>query len=139
MFVTENPSIVSAASDLATRDRGIRVLCTSGTPSVGEIGAIGRLARAGWQIAVRADFDAAGIRHVGAVMKAVPHAVPWRMGINDYVDSLQSPATSEGTTEAIPDAPWDLELSALMRQKGVAYEESLLPALLEDLRRGTPR
>src|SRR6266568_2971189 len=40
VFVTENPSILSAAADLADDVETVRVLCTSGTPSASEIGAI---------------------------------------------------------------------------------------------------
>jgi uncharacterized protein (TIGR02679 family) len=139
VFVTENPSVASAAADLAATQAGVRLLCTSGTPSAGEIAAIARLALVGWRIAVRADFDAAGLGHVAAVMAMVPEAVPWRMGCSDYLESLSHEMTDDAALERIPDAPWDRQLAAAMREKGVAaYEESLLPLLLEDLRRGTP-
>lgn len=66
--------------------------------------------------------------------------MPWRMGVGDSVDSLRGAMQEEIPLERIPDAPWDPELSKTMREKGfAAYEESLLPLLLEDLRRGTPR
>jgi len=61
------------------------------------------------------------------------------MGTNDYLDSIHDGIFNEAALEPIPDAPWDPELSATMRERGVAaYEESLLPFLLEDLRRGVP-
>lgn len=140
IFVTENPSVASAAAESAARGEGIRLLCTSGTPSAGEIAAIGRLAHNGWRIAVRADFDPAGLGHVAALLKGVPHASPWRMGADDYVGSVTSAMAEEETLERIPDTPWDPRLAVTMRAKGLAaYEEALLPLLLEDLRRGTPR
>jgi uncharacterized protein (TIGR02679 family) len=139
VFVTENPSIASAAADLAASGWGIRLLCTSGTPSAGEIAALGRLTLPGWRLAVRADFDASGLGHVAAILKAVPNAVPWRMGARDYVESLRGAIQEEGALERILDAPWDPQLSVIMRERGIAaYEESLLPLLLEDLQRGTP-
>jgi uncharacterized protein (TIGR02679 family) len=145
VFVTENPSVASAAADLATAGPGhghaVRLLCTSGTPAAHEIAAIGRLAHAGWRVAVRADFDVAGICHVAAILKAVPDAVPWRMAAEDYLESLRhEPQQPQlGPSERIPDAPWAPELTATMRARRLAaYEESLLPLLLDDLRCGRP-
>jgi uncharacterized protein (TIGR02679 family) len=140
VFVTENPSIASAAADLA-RDCDVRLLCTDGTPSRREIDAVARLAGAGWRVAVRADFDEAGLAHVAAVLAAVPAATPWRMSVEDYLSSIASEALA-GTALAadrLPDAPWDRRLSAKMRETGVAaFEEALLPLLLADLRAGVP-
>jgi uncharacterized protein (TIGR02679 family) len=143
VFVTENPSIAAAAADLAAAaaaGHGIRLLCTSGTPAAQEIAAIGRLTHSGWRVAVRADFDAAGVGHVAAILKAVPDAVPWRMAAEDYLESLRHEQHQQvGPLERIPDAPWAPKLTASMRERRLAaYEESLLPLLLDDLRRGVP-
>ena len=138
VFVTENPSVAAAASDLAANVPGVRLLCTSGTPAASEVAVISRLSLSGWRIAVRADFDFAGLDHVATILRAVPDAAPWRMGAGDYVDSLQT-AIQEVRLERVPDAPWDPELSKVMREKGLAaYEESLLPLLLEDIAAGRP-
>jgi uncharacterized protein (TIGR02679 family) len=139
VFVTENPSVASAAADLAANAAEVRLLCTSGTPSAEEISAIARLASIGWRVAVRADFDAAGLSHVTALLEAVPNAVAWRMSADDYLGSLAVAGADEVALERVPDVHWDRRLSATMREKGIAaYEESLLPLLLEDLRRGIP-
>lgn len=139
IFVTENPSIASAATDLAASAGNIRLLCTSGTPSAEEIAAIARLALQGWRIAVRADFDAAGLEHVAAILDKTPGAVPWRMSADDYAASLEHVIAEKVALERLPDTSWDPQLSVEMYERGVAaYEESLLPALLEDLRRGAP-
>ena len=139
VFVTENPSIASAAADLAGSGDSIRLLCTNGTPAAAEITAMARIASAGWRVAVRADFDAAGLAHVAGALKGVPGAVPWRMGADDYLQSVDAPMMEEVAIERIPDAPWDPRLAPVMRDRGVAaFEESLLPSLLEDLRRGAP-
>lgn len=139
VFVTENPSIVSAAADLDANGDAIRLLCTNGTPGSAEITAMARIASAGWRIAVRADFDAAGLAHVAAALKGVPGAVPWRMGAEDYLQSVATRMAEEVALELIPDAPWDPGLAPTMRDRGVAaFEESLLGSLLEDLRRGAP-
>jgi uncharacterized protein (TIGR02679 family) len=139
IFVTENPSVASAAADLAAGGVKVRLLCTSGTPSAEEIDAISRLALGGWRIAVRADFDAAGLAHVAAVLEKTPGAVPWRMGAEDYAESVQDVSADEAVLERVADTPWDLQLSLKMRERGfAAYEEALLPDLLDDLRRGIP-
>lgn len=139
IFVTENPSVASAAADLAVSAESIRLLCTSGTPSGEEVAAIARLALQGWRIAVRADFDSAGLEHVAAVLDKTPGAVPWRMSADDYTASLEHVIGEEVPLDRLPDTSWDPGLLAEMRERGLAaYEESLLPALLDDLRRGIP-
>lgn len=108
--VTENPSVIAAAA-LATRDPAceskIRLVCTVGNPSATEVWAIAALADASWNIAVRADFDATGIRNVTAILEAAPLAAPWRMMVRDYLDSSpEAPAN-----EPVQPAPWDLDLA----------------------------
>ena len=61
------------------------------------------------------------------------------MGVEDYVQSLQGPMQAEVPLETVPDVSWAPELLQVMRDRGVAaYEESLLPLLLEDLKAGRP-
>ncbi|ABS25283.1 DUF2399 domain-containing protein [Anaeromyxobacter sp. Fw109-5] len=140
VFVTENPSVAAAAADLAD-DCDVRLLCTDGTPSRREIDAIARLAAAGWRVAVRADFDEAGLGHVAAVLAAVPAATPWRMAAGDYLSSVPADVAA-GTrldVDRLPEAPWDARLTETMRATGAAaYEEALLPLLMQDLRVGAP-
>jgi uncharacterized protein (TIGR02679 family) len=136
-FVTENPSVASAAADLAATGIPLRLLCMSGTPSALEVAAIARLCDAGWRVAVRADFDAAGIVHVAAVLRAAPSAYPWRMSASDYYESLSDGATVP--LLRVPDTSWDPGLVPAMRARKLAtFEEALLPGLLADLRCGEP-
>ncbi|MGW8558097.1 DUF2399 domain-containing protein [Streptomyces tubercidicus] len=140
VFVTENPSVLAAASaqafagDVATTPR---VVCTAGTPSQVECAAIGALSDAGWRVAVRADFDLAGLAHMRALLAAAPAALPWRMGAADYLT-----VATEGTLDLHleeADAPWDPHLAAAMSARSAhAYEEDLLPILLADIAAGTP-
>jgi uncharacterized protein (TIGR02679 family) len=137
-FVTENPSVASAAADLAATGVPVRLLCTSGTPSAVEIAAIARLIDAGWRIALRADFDAAGIAHVAAVLRAAPSSHPWRMGASDYEESLSN-GDGRVPLGQVPDTPWEPALATAMRARGrAAFEEVMLPDLLADLRLGEP-
>jgi uncharacterized protein (TIGR02679 family) len=137
-FVTENPSVASAAADLAATGVPVRLLCMSGTPSALEVAAIARLADAGWQIAVRADFDAAGIAHVASVLRATSSCHTWRMSAGDYEESL-GVCTGKVTLTQIPDTPWDPALAAAMRSRGLAaFEEAMMPSLMADLRLGEP-
>lgn len=143
VFVTENPSVLAAAHQLVTAADGrdpahrVRLLCTAGTPSDLEAGGVAGLVRAGWRVAVRADFDRAGLAHVRTLLAAAPAAVPWRMGAADY---LQCPVT--GATGLVVDgaeSPWDPELARAMTSRGGrAYEEDLLDVLLADLLAGQP-
>ena len=139
VFVTENPSVTAAASDLGINVPAVRVLCTSGTPAASAVAAIARLALAGWRIAVRADFDCAGLDHVATILTAASSAMPWRMGAEDYLDSLRKATQEEIRLERVPDVTWDPDLSSVMRVKGLAaYEEALLALLLEDIAAGCP-
>jgi uncharacterized protein (TIGR02679 family) len=133
VYVTENPSVVGAAANVS----GARLLCTVGTPSGLEIGAIARLAARGWRVAARADFDEAGLAHVHAILRAVPDAQPWRMGAGDYLASIAgTPPADRARLRAVPDTPWDPALQYTMKSHGVAaYEETLIDVLLGDLAR----
>lgn len=139
-FVTENPSVLAAAADLVrVTGVGVRLLCTVGTPSAVENAAVGRLADAGWNIAVRADFDPSGLAHVRALLAAAATASPWRMTVEDYQACAGGDALASGLAVDIAPTPWAPELAAAMIERGVAaYEEDLLPALLKDLLAGQP-
>lgn len=137
--MTENPSVLSAAVE-AFRDKPSqvpRVVCTVGTPSQAECAAVGALVEAGWQVAVRADFDVAGLAHVRSLLTAAPSARPWRMSSADYLAAvgdgepvIRVPAGA---------APWDLGLGAAISMSGLpVFEEDLLTELLSDIRHGLP-
>lgn len=139
VFVTENPSVLAAAADLVSRESEhapVRLICTMGTPSAVEIAAIAKLAATGWQVAVRADFDPAGIRHVTALLNGVPTAVPWRMTVADYRAS--NPTAQAG--EPVPPTPWEPNLAEIINSAGTfAFEEGLIWELMKDLARGSPQ
>jgi uncharacterized protein (TIGR02679 family) len=137
VFVTENPSVLGAATDIS----GAYVICTSGTPSQIEVDALGRLDGRGWRLLVRADFDDAGINHVNAVLTAAPNAEPWRMSSADYLRGV------EDTDVHIPLrvdllglTPWDPGLGTAMELQGIAvYEEDYMDDLVADIADTTRR
>ncbi|MCU1492320.1 MAG: hypothetical protein JWO62_84 [Acidimicrobiaceae bacterium] len=131
VFVTENPSVLSAAAGIA----GARAICTTGTPSRLEITSLGKLAAAGWRLAIRADFDDTGLTNTAAILGAVPDALAWRMGATDYLGALQASRSVEPLRlDRLGQTPWDPELAAVMRHHGVAvFEETLLDDLLDDI------
>lgn len=140
VFVTENPSVVAAALDRAVvADDGapVRLICTIGTPSDVEIRAIGALADAGWKVAVRADFDPAGLFHVRSLLDGCKSAVPWRMDATTY-RTAAAIITEVTPLELVPeDTPWDPTLGPAMTAGAVVvFEEDLLEDLLQDLRSG---
>jgi uncharacterized protein (TIGR02679 family) len=134
VFVTENPSVLTAATRQVAPAVPVRLLCTSGTPSALEVAAVGRLGEIGWQVAVRADFDEAGLRHVEALLAATSAAVPWRMTSNDYLAAVDPLSELRLRHPDQLTSTWDLALADAMRRTGIpAFEEALLPAILEDL------
>lgn len=139
VFVTENPSVTTAALELPPVIP-VRLLCTVGTPSATELDTLARLADSGWNIAVRAAFDASGIQHMRTALRAVPRARPWRMNANDYVRSLHpTPSQHPLDTERLPETGWDpAPHTAMCAQGRPAYEEALLNDLLDDIRSGHP-
>ncbi|MFE0457793.1 DUF2399 domain-containing protein [Kitasatospora sp. NPDC058965] len=143
VFVTENPSVTTAVLDQAPLPPHARVLCTNGTPSALEVAAIARLAEAGWRIAARADFDAAGLRHVSALTAAHPGIVPWRMAADDYQDAVVASARARWAPRVQPNeltaTPWDPALAETMRRRELpGYEEALLRLLVGDVLAGHP-
>jgi hypothetical protein len=119
----------------------MRLLCTSGNPSAIEAEAIAALSRSGWHVAVRADFDPAGLFHVRTLLAACPQAAPWRMDTETYraaTAGLDRPGPMAVTAD---DTPWDPDLGRTMHATGIpVYEETLHASLIEDLlTSGPPR
>lgn len=141
VFVTENPSVLSASVQRFVQTSGSgrmppRVVCTSGTPSRTACEAIASLTGAGWQVAVRADFDTRGLQHVRSILAAAPAAKPWRMRTADYLAVVRP---DSGTTVVASETPWDLKLGAEIGRMGVgAYEEDLIELLVGDVLVGAP-
>lgn len=140
VFVTENPSVLSASVQRFIKTSAgsapPRVVCTSGTPSRTECEAVAALTAAGWQVAVRADFDTRGLQHVRSLLAAAPAAKPWRMCAGDYLAATRPGSEVE---VVVSETPWDPKLGAEMDRLGVAaYEEDLIELLVGDVLMGAP-
>ncbi|GCD19277.1 hypothetical protein CTKZ_08390 [Cellulomonas algicola] len=138
VFVTENPSILTAAADRYVEGDS-PVICINGTPSSRELGALALLPVAGWRVAVRADFDQAGLRHVRDMLAAIAGAVPWRMGADDYMRSLTLAGADPlaALNRVVGETPWDPALAVEMRnRRQAAYEEVLVDDLMADISAG---
>ena len=133
VFVTENPSILAAAADMALDEQldHVRVVCTLGTPSGNELDALARLAEHGWRLIGRFDFDPAGINHTNAFLERIPGSTTWRMSADDY-DILTATVRFTG---ALAPTPWDPRLHERMTRTGMAaFEEDLIDPVLNALR-----
>ncbi|WP_127354151.1 DUF2399 domain-containing protein [Actinacidiphila soli] len=86
------PSTYYAAASRPPSARSLRDQELSSQPKAGPL-------------AVRADFDPAGLRHVRAVLAAAPTAWPWRMSSHDYRQALANLPSGaiELNTSQIPD------------------------------------
>lgn len=91
MFVNENPSVLAAGVDTHP---GVRIICTSGTPSELETAAVGLIAAAGWQVLVRADFDVRGLQHVTRLLATAAGSQPWRWTPGPISSACDAPPAS---------------------------------------------
>ncbi|AKU92738.1 TIGR02679 family protein [Vulgatibacter incomptus] len=135
IFVCENPSVVAAAADRLGARSG-PLVCTEGVPSTAALGLLRELARGGARLRVRGDFDWAGLRIGGQVLREAG-GQPWRFCADDYLASLGTGAGRE-LEGAAGASPWDPALASAMARHGTAvYEEQLLDLLLRDLEVGS--
>lgn len=129
LFVTENPSVLTACLD----DPTVRMICTSGKPSALVVENLAALDAAGWQLMVRADFDDTGITSVNTILANCPSALPWRMSTDDYRQAVAAGSTIALRLSVLPDASWDQSLKPAMAANGfAAFEEAALVDLAND-------
>jgi len=129
------PSVLAAtAGTLAT------VICLEGRPSLAAILLLRGLIDGGASVCYHGDFGAGGISIANGVIGELG-AAPWRFGVEDHRQALERAAL--GATDlrplrgAVPDACWDVDLAAAIREAGVEVEEELvIDLLLRDLEKG---
>jgi len=135
LFVTENPSVLTACLDNPTS----RLICTSGKPSVLVVETLAALTNAGWQLHVRADFDDTGLTSVNTILDQCPTAQAWRMSAADYLQAVASGSTVPLRAALVPEASWDPQLRSQMLANGfAAFEEAALDQLVDDVTAGNP-
>jgi uncharacterized protein (TIGR02679 family) len=132
VHVCENPAVLRAAA--AELGAGCAPLvCTEGVPSAACRRLLDEAVRGGAALAVRADFDWAGLRIAGSLLSLFG-AKPWRMRSDDYDDALTTADEHIPLTGAPAASPWDPGLADSMAAAGRAVmEERILAALLDDL------
>jgi len=130
LFVTENPSVLTACLD----NPAVRMICTSGKPSSLAIETLASLAVAGWQLMVRADFDDTGITSVNTILEQCPNAAAWRMNADDYLSAISGGSSVRLRIGHLPEASWDPHLRAAMVANGfAAFEEAALDQLVASI------
>ncbi|MCP4961651.1 MAG: DUF2399 domain-containing protein [Actinomycetia bacterium] len=135
VFVCENPAVLMVAAD-ELGDLSAPLLCTSGVPSDAFWEVLGT-ARLRGRLAVRADFDPAGLTIVASIIDRAD-ANPWRFGTGDYLRALDDCGDLglpliDGE---VPPTPWDPGLSSTMAASAqIVYEELMVDRLVSDLRR----
>lgn len=132
VHVCENPAVLRAAAAEFGADCA-PLICTEGVPSAACRRLLDEAVRGGATVAVRADFDWAGLRIAGSLL-SLPEAKPWRMRSDDYHDGLTTADEHLPLTGAPATSPWDPGLAKSMATAGYAVmEERILAALLDDL------
>jgi len=129
IFVCENPTIVA----LAARKLGKRcppLVCVNGQFATPAKTLLHQLASAGARLRYHGDFDAGGLTIARRVI-AEHGAVPWRLGVADY---LAAPKGKLLPRDAALVSPWDPALAEAMRNEGRSvHEEAVADLLLGDL------
>jgi uncharacterized protein (TIGR02679 family) len=125
VFVVENPSVLaSAVRRFGSRCPGL--VCVSGWPNTAAVTLLRQLAARGAALRYHGDFDGDGVRIAAHVM-AKTGAVPWRMSARDYLAAVPAAGPPVGR---VSEAPWDAELAAAMRTRGVSVPEELVTDVL---------
>lgn len=124
VFVCENPTVVEAAAD-RLGSRCPPLISTDGVPTQAVLDLVAAVARAGFTIKARADFDGRGADIVRLLATVAPDLRPWRFTTADYTAAGGALADA-----SLPPAP-------LLRREDITnsvHEEVLLAQLIEDLR-----
>lgn len=130
--ICENPVVVAAAAD-ELGGRCQPLVCVGGQPSAAGRQLLELLAAGGAEFAYHGDFDWGGVR----IASAVRSRVGWRPWHYDHL-AYETAASAARPLAPLPGepvaTPWDPELAAAMRRRGIRIEEELtLDTLLQDL------
>lgn len=132
VWVFENPSVLALALDRFGRSCP-PVVCTSGWPNSAASALLRMLGQRGCELLYHGDLDGEGVR-IAAHTAALPGVRPWRMSSEDYLAAVESTPTGPPVGR-VSDAPWDEDLAAHMRTRGIAVsEERVAAGLLDEMR-----
>lgn len=132
VWVCENPSVLAGAAGT-----GATVICVEGRPSVAANLLLSSLIAGGARLRYHGDFGAGGIAIANAVIGRLG-AAPWRFGAADHGLALERARSSGASLRplrgVVPEAVWDTDLAASVRECGVEVEEEfVIDLLLSDL------
>lgn len=119
VFAVENEALLSWAWRTGVASP---VVWSSGTDAAARL--LTACGRAGWTVAVSADFEQGGLARASALLSRVPGSVPWRLSAGDYLNAVAAGATSGPELAARRVAtPWDPELAIALADRGVRVTE----------------
>lgn len=126
VLICENPSVLEA---VATAELGVAVICTSGRPNLVTGQVLAAVAESRTPMIYHGDFDWPGLAMAADAGRRYG-AKPWLMTAEDYENAPGSLPLKGSPVES----PWDPELAAAMRHRGVAvHEEAVLDQLIDAL------
>ncbi len=126
LIVCENPRVLEA---IAQNGIEVGVVCTSGRPNLVVTEVLTRAREARARMRYHGDFDWPGVAMANDALRRFG-AVPWLMGVDDYLAAPGSLTLAGPTVEA----SWDSELGPAMRSRGLAvHEEAMMERLIDEL------
>jgi uncharacterized protein (TIGR02679 family) len=138
-FVVENPTVfaklITEICGLYVPERHPTLVCTNGNLNQADKALLDRLVARGAHLFYSGDFDAAGLDIAAAVLARYPGAAsPWRMTVDDYRAAARGsekaidPSSLQRVRRVFPEL-----VGEMTRRRATAYQEALIPALVEDV------
>ena len=130
--ICENPAVLRrAAGELGAASAPL--VCSEGQPSAAFHQLAGVVIGGGGELRYHGDFDWPGLAIASSVMRR-HGALPWRMGVADYLAGLRADIEHVKLSGTPQPAPWDPELAQVMVTAGrVLFEETVADDLIRDL------
>ncbi|MDR2904271.1 MAG: DUF2399 domain-containing protein [Clostridiales bacterium] len=135
LFVFENPSVFSAATDILAQ-KNISLACTSGNLKLAAIGFLDKIAENS-KIYYSGDLDPEGLKIADYLKERYQDSlVLWRMDQENYLHSLSQVVLDAKRISKLQSIKYPLlrQVAGLMEQKQLAgYQERLLGAYINDI------
>lgn len=139
-FVVENPTVFAALIkhvQLYAPEYHPTLICTNGILNLADKALLDALVRNGAHLFYSGDFDAAGLEIAASVLgRYCENASPWRMAPADYTSAIRADGDEvdarslQRVRREFPEL-----VVQMMEQRCVAFQETLIPSLADDLTR----